>query len=1055
MSYRINRNRFRSIILSAIMATVALTISAQDTVLVTGKIYDHMSRPLKDVSVSVAGSFELPYVTNESGEFTVISTSGTDWLIVSPASDFKAKRVYLNSRKQVDIYLTPLDMASNDDPIQIMSRSVGKRDIAAAFSPVDMRHIKGLKPVTIDEYLQGRVTGANIVKKSGHPSAGTFINLRGINSLNAVNQPLYIVDGIPTTPVGVFGSNIHGFAFNPLVEVNPNDVSAVTVIKDPAVSASWGSRGSNGLILIETLDPSVTKTVIELDLSTGLSLKPDIKIPQLNATQHKTLLQEILFSSGKLEENIMVEYPNLYLEPDDKRFIDYQHNTNWQNEIFRNSMFQNVNVMVKGGDEIATYGLSFGLMNNNGVIKNTDYQGYNLRFVSRLNVFRWMKMNAGVSLNYNKGSLTDAATSEQTNPILSALGKSPMLNPYQYDDQGREISTYAEVDELGVSNPVAVVKNFEATNTNTSFVYYMGLDAAINSRISFKSKFNFTYNMLKEQMFMPNHGMEHYYNDEAYNVAKAATDVFRSFYNNSYLSVNRSFGENHQLSSFTGVNIQTNTFEFDWGLNKNSHANDQYRSISFGQSNLREVGGQNRTWNWMSFYENLNYSFKDKILLTASLSLDGSSRVGDEAANTIKIADIPFGLFYSAGFAWRLSSEPFLRDKYWLEELKWRLSYGRTGNDDIGESSASNYYKAIKFRETVGLYPAVIQNNKLSYEIVTQVNTGIDLSLFGNRIAGTVDVFQSQTENMLIFNPVNAYLGYDYRMENSGKMRNRGLEVSLFGRIVDNGTFKWDLSAFVTTVKNEVLDIKGNKLVTELLGAEIINMEGAPANSYYGYVFKGVYASTEDAVNAGLVNDKGMAYHAGDAIYADLSGPEGIPDGVINNFDKTAIGSPLPDFTGSLVNSLTYKRFTLSAMIQVVYGNDLFNFVRYNNERMTGLENQSQSVLNRWQYEEQVTNVPRALWNDPQGNSDFSTRWIEDGSFVRLKNVSISYRIPGEFLSFKNAEFYASANNLLTLTNYLGYDPEFSFSYMQIHQGIDYGLTPQTRQFIIGVKLGF
>jgi hypothetical protein len=416
---------------------------------------------------------------------------------------------------------------------------------------------------------------------------------------------------------------------------------------------------------------------------------------------------------------------------------------------------------------------------------------------------------------------------------------------------------------------------------------------------------------------------------------------------------------------------------------------------------------------------------------------------------------VPFGLFYAAGVAWRLSSESFLKNKYWLEDLKWRVSFGRTGNDDIGESSASNFYKAIKFRETVGLYPAVIQNNKLSYEIVTQLNTGIDISLFGNRITGTVDVFQSQTKNMLIFNPVSAYLGYDYRMENSGKMRNRGLEISLSGRIVDNGVFRWDLGTFISTVKNEVLDIKGNKLVTELLGAEIINAEGAPANSFYGYIFKGVYASTEDAVAAGLVNDKGMAYHAGDAIYADLSGPEGTPDGMINDYDKTAIGSPMPNFTGSLINSLTYKKFTVSAMIQFVSGNDLYNFVRYNNERMTGLENQSQNVLNRWQYEHQVTDVPRALWDDPQGNSDFSTRWIEDGSFVRLKNVSLSYRIPDEFLSFKNAEFYASANNLLTFTRYLGYDPEFSYSYLQIHQGIDYGLTPQTRQFIIGVKLGF
>ncbi|HLO58015.1 MAG TPA: SusC/RagA family TonB-linked outer membrane protein [Bacteroidales bacterium] len=1055
MSHKINIGRIPVLIFVGILLLgFSHKVSAQDTTIVTGKVFDHMKRPLKDISVSIAGSFELPYVTNENGEFTIFSTSPSDWIILSPANTFKAKRVYLNGRKQLDIYLTALDMASDEDEVIIMSRPVKKRNIAAAFSSVDMKFLTGIKPVTIDEYFQGLMAGANVVKRSGHPSSGAFMTIRGINSLNAGNQPLYIVDGIPATPNGVFSSNVNGFTFNPMVEVNPHDVSALTVIKDPAITAAYGSRGSNGLVLIETLDPSVTQTVIQLDLNTGLLLAPADKIPQLNATQHKTLLQEVLFSSGKLEENLILEYPNLYLEPDDKRFIDYQHNTNWQNEIFRNSLSQNVNIMVKGGDEIATYGLSFGLMNNSGVIKKTDYKGYNLRFVSKLNVFRWMKMNAGVSLNYNKSNMKDAATSRETSPILTALGKSPMLNPYQYDEQGKEITTVAEVDELGVSNPVAVINNYEAKNTNTSFVYYMGMDATINSRISLKSKFNFTYNMMKEQIFQPNHGMEHYYNNEAHNVAKAATDVFRSFYNNTYLNINRSIGEHHNLSSMTGFNLQTNNFEYDWGLTKNAPMNDQYRTLADGRDDLREIGGQNRKWNWFSLYENLFYSYKDKYIITASLSFDGSSRVGNDAANTIKLGDVPFGLFYSAGVAWRLSSESFLKNNSWLEDFKWRLSYGMTGNDDIGESSASNYYKAVRFRETVGLYPAVITNTKLTYEKVSQLNTGIDISLWGNRFSGTVDVFRSQTKNMLIYSPVNPYMGYDYRMENSGKMKNTGYEFSLFGRLMDKKEFKWDVQVFLTHVKNSVIDIKGSKLITELNGLEIVNMEGAPANSFYGYVFRGVFASTTDAEASGLINDKGMPYHAGDAIYADLSGPLGTPDGVINNFDKKAIGSSLPDLTGSVVNSFSYKGFTLNAIIQFVTGNELFNFVRYNNERMSGLDNQSQYVLNRWQYEGQVTDVPRALWNDPMGNSAFSTRWIEDGSYVRLKNVSISYKLPKEFLTFKSAEFYASANNLMTLTKYLGYDPEFSYSYMQIHQGIDYGMTPQSRQFIVGVKLG-
>jgi TonB-linked SusC/RagA family outer membrane protein len=1044
---------FRIALVSLFIWAAGIT-QAQDTLMVKGIVYSDTDKPLKDVSISIAGSLEMPVLTNDAGEFTVMSTSGEDWLILSPTGDYKAKRIYLNYRQQLNIYLTPADVFSGDDLVNILERPVAKRNIAAAFTPVDLKDLDHTGAMSIDLYLAGRVAGLNVISGSGMPGSGAFMNLRGINSLNAGIQPLVLIDGIPVTPTGIFGSGIQGFSFNPLLEMNTFDISKVTVVKDPAISAAYGSRGSNGLILVETLDPSVTQTTIELDLRSGLSLSPANLIPQLNAGQHKTLINETLFTSGKFEEDIVEEYPSLFYTADDAEYINYQHNTNWQKEIFNNSSFYNLNVNVKGGDEIATYGLSFGFINSSGTIKQTSYSGYNLRFVSRLNVFDWLKMNAGVSLNYNRSKLKDAASSKETSPILTSLAKSPMLNPYQYDEQGQEISAFTEVDELGVSNPVAVLNNYEAKNTNSTFVFAMGAEAFVTRNIMLKSKFSMTYSILKEQMFLPNHGMEHYYNDEAYNVSQAGNNDLKTFYNNTYLSYNKTLGENQVISSMTGFNLQTNKFEYDWGLTKNSPENDQYRALDQGQDNLREIGGQNRAWNWFSLYENLVYTFKDKYLVTASLSLDGSSRVGDNADNTIKVGSVPFGFFYSGGIAWRLSSENFLKNKGWLEELKWRLSYGKTGNDDIGESSASRYYKTVKFYRTAGLYPAVVSNEKLTYETVTQLNTGIDIAVWGNRIRASVDVFQAQTKNMLIFSPISAYLGEDYRMENSGKMRNRGWEVSAFGRIKDNGNFKWDVQLTLSNVKSEVIDIKGDKLITKLQGAEIVNMEGAPVNSFYGYIFKGVYANSDQAATSNLVNDKFRPYSAGDAIFEDLSGPSGTPDGIINQYDKTSIGSTLPDYIGSLFNVFYYKKFALSTMIQLVKGNEVYNYVRFRNEQMSGLQNQSVTTLNRWQYEDQVTNIPRALWQDPMGNSAFSTRWIEDGSFVRVKNITLSYTIPEKFLSFRNAEFYIAASNLFTFTKYLGYDPEFSFSYSQNEQGIDYGMTPQVRQFIAGIKVG-
>jgi len=1044
----------RAVLLTFLLVVNILSSSAQDSLLIQGVVLSNQNTPLSNVSISIEGAIQLPVVTNDSGEFKIMSATGNEWLIISPTGGYKIKRVYLDNRQKLTIYLTPGDIFSGDDRLTILSEQVRRKNIVSSFSELNVENIDHSTALSIDQYMQGMVPGAFVTNTSGMPGSGAVVNIRGVHSIYASNQPLYIVDGIPMTQQGVFGSNLDGSVYDPLIGVNPFDVSKTTIIKDPAITAAYGTKGSNGVVLIETLDPKVTQTTIDFDFRSGYSLSPSNLIPQLNGEQHKTLMQEVLYTSGMLEEEIKLNYPSLFLSSTDDGYINYQHNTNWQKVIFQNASLNNINLNIKGGDEIARYGLSFGFINDKGIIKTTGFQGYNLRFVSRLNIFRWLKMNAGVALNYGASDLKEAATVNETSPILTSLAKSPLLNPYQYDINGNRLTTLAEVDDIGVSNPLATINNYEAKNHNYNFIATADLEAAIKKNLLLKTKFGLTYNVLKEQIFMPNHGMERYYDQEAINVAKATNNDLKTFYNNTYLSFNKNLGTDQYFTSNTGFNIQSNKFQLDWGLTKNADENDKYRALQDGQVDLRELGGQNRNWNWLSVYENLFYSYKDKYLLSGSVSLDMSTRVGKNAINTVKIGEVPFGLFYSGGIAWRLSNESFLKDVSWLEDLKIRFSAGKSGNDDIGESSAANYYKAVKFRETVGLYPAVLPNDKLTYETVNQINGGLDIAIWGNRLSANFDVFRSGTDNMLIYRTVDSYLGYDTRVENGGKLTNKGWELNTFIRLVDKKSFKWDLSANVSSIKNEVTAIKGDKLITSVEGAERVNMVGSPVNSFYGYKFKGVYSTQAAATAANLVNNKNIPFKAGDAIFEDISGPNGAPDGVINDYDKTAIGSTLPKYFGGLTNTFAYKRWALSTFLQFVYGNNVFNYLRFKNEQMTGLQNQSQSVLDRWQYEGQVTNVPRALWNDPIGNSSFSTRWIEDGSFIRVKSITLSYKIAEKFLTFRNAEFYFSVNNIFTFSKYLGYDPEFAYSFSQIHQGIDYGLTPQPRQFIAGIKIG-
>ena len=1041
-------------LLMSLYSLTAQEKMAQDSIHVKGVIVSQTNTPLSNVTISVEGSSQLPVISNEAGEFSIKSNIANNWLVVSPVNDFKTKRIFLNGRNELKIYLTANDLSAGDDLLTILSQKRTNNDVVSSFFSLKAENSSKTSALSIDEYMQGRIPGMFVTRREGAPGKGAIGFLRGINSINANNQPLYVVDGIPMENPGLFKSNLDGYSYDPLGAVNLNDVSNLTIVKDPTVTSIYGSKASNGLIFIETLAPTATQTSIDLDFRTGYSLAPSNLIPQLNAGQHKTLANEVLFSSGMPGEIIRENYPNLFLTNVDARFIDYQHNTNWQKMIFEDAMFTNLNLRVKGGDAIARYGLSFGYTSSKGIVKNTGYDSYNLQFVSGLNVFTWLRMNAAVSMNYNTSDMKESAKSKQTSPILAALNKSPMSNPYQYDLDGNMLTVLSEVDELGVSNPVAIVEKFIASNSNYHFITSLGLEASLKKNLMLNTNFGLTYNALKEHIFMPNHGMAHYYNNEALSVSKSSNDYLLTIYNNTYLTYQKIFNKVHNVSSSSGFNVMTNKYQMDWGIAMNAHENDQYQSLQDGASNLRRIGGENRSWNWSTFYENINYKFKDKYLVTASISLDGSSRVGDNAIHTIKIASRPFGLFYAGAIGWRLSSESFLNKLSWLDEFKLRASYGKSGNDDIGESNASDYYQSVKFRETVGLYPEIIPNNTLSYETVSQINVGTDIALWGSRVRVTFDMFSSISDNMLILTPLKSYFGYSYRPENGGKMQNTGTEMNTFIRVIDGRSFKWDIQANISKVKNEILSLTGDKLISQVEGAEIVNQVGFPANSFYGYIFEGVYDSEEEAKTANLRNDKLVRYSAGDAIYVDLSGPEGMPDGIINQYDKTAIGSSMPNVYGGVQNTFTYKKWTLNTLINFVSGNDIFNYVRFKNESMTGLENQSASVLSRWQYEGQDSGIPRALWNDPIGNSSFSTRWIEDGSYLRIQNISLSYRIPNKFLQFRNAEFYVSANNVFIFSKYLGYDPEFSYSYSHAEQGIDYGQTPQARQFIIGIKLG-
>jgi TonB-linked SusC/RagA family outer membrane protein len=1041
-------------LLLLVLCIASHSLSGQDSLVITGKIVANKHIPLKDVSVSVEGREITPVLTDKDGAFTITVPSGNEWLIFKPVGIYKSKRVFLNNRSTVLVSLSEGDMKSGYDDADLLNRSEVQRNIITSFTDLDLKLALQNNIISIDQAFQGTVPGMYTINHSGMPGQGTMNFLRGVKSMNTSNSPLIIVDGIPIENPGLFESNIDGNYFNPLSTFDPSDISSVIILKDPTFTSLYGTKASNGVVLIQTLQPKATQTSINVSLQSGFNLSPNNLIPQLNNEQYKSLANEILISSPIKEETFKEKYPGLYVNENDDEYFRYMHNTNWQKLIFDNSWFYNAYISLSGGSEVSTHGLSVGYHNQGGVFKNTSNSRFNVRFVSNLNIFHWLKMNVAASLANSNSSLKESALSPETSPIMTALSKPPILNPYEYDEEGQRLTILDEVDELGTSNPLAVVNNFIGDNKNYRFISSIKGQADITETLKWNTLVGINFNTMKEYVFMPNKGMEKYFFGEANNISQSANTQIFSFFTDNYLNFSQKFNSLHSISTFIGFRIHTNNFQSDFGEAKNLPENDQYTNLQSGQSDYRRITGANGIWNWLSVYNQISYKFKDKYILNTGLSTDFSTRTGLDAETAFHLFGLPFGLFYSVGAGWRISEEPFFNQFQGLENLMLRVSYGITGNDDIGNYSALDYYTSVRYRETSGLIPGPISSKSLKYEKIKQFNLGLDLSLWGDRTSFTANYYNLITDDMLVYIPQKSYTGYTLRPVNSGTLRNMGFEISAFQRIFDNAFFKWDIIPSVSFLSNEVKWLDGRTLLTLFEGGEFITREGSQINSFYGYQYEGVFVTDEDALEANLVNDKGIPYGAGDARYKDLSGPEDKPDGMINDYDKVNLGSPIPVFFGSLINTFKYHRWSLDFMIRFVYGNEIFNYVRYLNERMADLSNQSANVLKRWQYEGQITDVPRALWNDPVGNSDFSSRWIENGSYLQLKHVTLSYKVPDNFLVFKNADFYFTATNLFTLNDYLGYDPEFSYSADPMEQGIDYGLMPQFRQFMFGIRFG-
>lgn len=988
-------------------------------------------------------------ITNDDGSFE-IRVPNLEVILKISGQDFQTKVYALRGQESgIEVFLSEPNYAPAYQMANTASGEQMQYNNTNAASVVNFSKDQWSNPVneSVGGFLQGKVAGLNTVRNSGTPGAGTYLSLRGFNSLYATNKPLIIVDGMIYDDEDYGSGIVQNNISSPLSNIDVKDIEDITVIKDG--SSLYGTKGANGVIKITTIRPTELSTKIDFTMYGGVNQAPD-QLPLLGADAYRTHLSQLEVSRGLSQQQIAA-LPYMNDELGSAGYYKYHNNTNWQDQVFKASTNQNYFLKVRGGDDIAKFGLSVGYVDSKGIVDQTNTKRYSTRLNAALKLTEKLSVDANLSFINSIQDQWDQGFAYKTSPMYLALTKSPFLAVNDINDAGEVSPNLADVDYFNVSNPNAILTNGFGTNKNYRFFGNLKFKYALNKAWDINTIIGLTLNKERETFFIPDQGVADIVLPTAIanNRSGSEVQIYNSLYTDTYANYFKNFKNDHHLDVRFGVRSQSNKSESDLGLGYNS-STDDFTSVGAGSNLLRQVGGALGEWNWLNIYANANYNFRNKYFLTSSYAVDGSSRFGDKISNG---AD-KYALMTSITGAWLLSSEGFMKNVKAVDYLKLRASFGHSGNDDIGNFTAQNYYISQNLLGMQGLVRGNIGNPNLQWETVKKFNVGADLGIFNERINASLDVFSNKTENMIVYETVSNASGFDYAVSNSGSMRTLGADLSLNARVINSADFTFDLGLNVSRYKNEVQSLPNGDILTQFAGATYLTSVGKDANLFYGLKSTGVYSTTAEANTAGLnrrlTNGELVPFTAGDMQFVDTNN-----DKVIDDNDRMVIGNPNPDVVGSFSANITYKRFSLQGLFNFSFGNDIYNGLRYNLEKMNGYENQSVAVANRWRAEGQQTDVPKATWGDPMGNAEFSSRWIEDGSYLRFKTLVLGYDFKVNEMNYvKYIKLYATANNLFTFTKYLGYDPEFSATSSIFGQGTDIGLAPQFRTFQLGLRLG-
>ncbi|MGN7787220.1 SusC/RagA family TonB-linked outer membrane protein [Niabella sp. 22666] len=989
-------------------------------------------------------------ISDTSGRFS-IDAPWNDITLLITADGYQAKEIALKGNKNIVIQLQKSGFQSFYENITLPSATMLRSKLANAATTVKTDGAWTNIPETPDAYLQGRVAGLQSIRRSGTPGIGADLFLRGYSSLFASNQPMIIVDGVYYDNGSYGNSLVSGYYNNPLSFIDLKDIDDITVLKDG--SSLYGAKAANGVIIITTARAREEATKIDAAVYGGISFAPSA-IPVMGAGSYRSYLSEMLQSKG-LSASEIQQLPYMNDDINNPEYYRYHSNTDWQNQVFSQRYTQNAYLKITGGDNIAKYGLSIGYLNSKSPLEETGLNRYNMRFNADLNLSKRLTASANIGYFRSSADLKNQGINPTTNPIYTSLVKAPFLPIHVIADNGLESPLLAGRDTLGFSNPAAIIQNMTSNNTSYRFVGGVTFNYQLSNSLTLGTTIAITSQKNRENFFIPERGIAP---DTLFNGTlarnRSGAQVIKAFntFNDTRISYYKAFNKRNQLNVKAGVRYNKTNGEQDYGLGFNS-ATDQLTGVGYGLNTLRQIGGNLGSATWLNMYVNADYNMADKYFITVANALDASSRFGHKIENAgIEIGGRRFGVFPSLGAAWLISSENFMAAAPAINLAKLRVSYGITGNDDIGNYTARSYYVSQNLLGVAGLVRGGIADERLQWEQVSKLNLGLDLALFNERLQITADVYSNKTSNMIVYEPGPAITGQEYIVKNSGAMKTNGWETAITGLLINQNKLKWQLGFNIAAYKTSVTELPAGSFITGYAGGNTITGVGNAPNVFYGYKTNGVFVSDAAAAASGLstrnADGSSTPFRGGDMIFSDNG------DKIIDEKDMQVIGNPNPDFFGGVNTRLTYGNWTLDALATFSVGGDVYNYARRQLESQSGYANQTEAVMRRWRTDGQLTDIPKATWGDPMSNSRFSDRWIEDASYLRLKTVSLSYKVPVKPTALKYIHIYATGNNLITFSKYLGYDPEFSAASGIYGQGADTFFEPQYKYVQLGVRFG-